>query len=547
MRDFVGPYRVVDHVGRGGMGVVYRGVHEQLHRDVAIKVLAPELTLEKHFKERFFLEARTQARLHHTNIVTVYDLLETDGEYSIVMEWIEGKPLEAVMRGHERTGVDLDTAFNWFSQILTALDWAQSEGVIHRDVKPSNVIVSRRNQVKLTDFGIAILVGDRRLTRSAHLIGTPLYMSPEQVLRPLEIDHRADIYSAGVLFFELITGRPPFDADSEYEIKKQHIEVAPELLATLVTDVPAAWSGAVARALEKDPEDRFSSAGEFLRALSGERSSDLRAASPSLSDEQPPAPAAPRGAHPLRSKSIGTLWRSSTPLQAGLVGIFSFCLAVFVLLFSYPNIKAPREESLNLSQTHDSGIPRDGEALSVQTPAEPGRNLSAEVEQESDSGDGAAEGSRFARPSETDEPLLVELGNQEHDVLDDRTGREEPGGTESAGQESSTQQRDHDEPPFLENPPIVAASSPVETLPAIADGVSPRHDRFLDNLADVRTGKRRSTDPIGFNAIAVAALREEIISEAALVSSFLGSAKEQLQIFRLAVACSSNGGDVRPS
>lgn len=268
MRTHVGQYRIEDVIGRGGMGVVYRGVHENLGRQVAIKALAPELTQQPEFRERFFAEAKTQARLQHPNIVGVYDLIEEGGEYFIVMELAVGEGLDDRMRAQtEGQPMELAEALGIFGQMLSALDYAHSEGVIHRDVKPSNVILTAGGRVKLTDFGIALLIGDKRLTASQSAIGTPIYMSPEQIVLPRSVDHRTDIYSAAVVLFEMLAGRPPFDDETEYGIKKLHVEAPVPDLGSLRSGLPSGVVAAVASALEKDPEARFASSGAFLRAL----------------------------------------------------------------------------------------------------------------------------------------------------------------------------------------------------------------------------------------------------------------------------------------
>lgn len=267
MRTQIGQYRIESALGRGGMGVVYRGLHEHLGREVAVKALAPELTQQPEFKERFFSEAKTQARLQHPGIVGVYDLLEEAGEYFIVMEFVAGEPLDDRLRALAGQGMTLDEALAVFGQVLAALDYAHSEGVIHRDIKPSNVLITAGGRAKLTDFGIALLIGDKRLTASQSTIGTPTYMSPEQILRPRSVDHRTDIYSAAVVFFEMLAGQPPFDDETEYGIKKLHIETPPPDLTQLRPDLPPEIAQAMAVALSKNPDDRYPSAGAFLRAL----------------------------------------------------------------------------------------------------------------------------------------------------------------------------------------------------------------------------------------------------------------------------------------
>jgi serine/threonine-protein kinase len=267
MRTHIGQYRIEAPLGRGGMGVVYRGVHEHLGRPVAIKALAPELTQQPEFKERFFAEAKTQARLQHPNIVGVYDLLEDGGEYFIVMEFVAGEGLDDRLKALAGQRMDLQETVGVFSQVLAALDYAHSEGVIHRDIKPSNVMITAGGRVKLTDFGIALLIGDKRLTASQSSIGTPTYMSPEQILRPRSVDHRTDLYSAAVVFYEMLAGRPPFDDETEYGIKKLHVEAPLPDIVELHPGLPAGLVLALNTALAKNPEERFASAGLFLRAL----------------------------------------------------------------------------------------------------------------------------------------------------------------------------------------------------------------------------------------------------------------------------------------
>jgi serine/threonine protein kinase len=303
MRTHVGQYRIEAPLGRGGMGVVYYGIHEQLGRPVAVKALAPELTQQPEFKERFFSEAKTQARLQHPSIVGVYDLIEEGGEFFIVMELVAGEALDDRLRKLAGHGMDLQEAMGVFGEVLAAIDYAHSEGVIHRDIKPSNVLITAGGRVKLTDFGIALLVGDKRLTASQSAIGTPTYMSPEQILRPRSVDHRTDIYSAAVVFYEMLAGRPPFDGDTEYGIKKLHVEAPPPDLSTLRPGLSAGVVQAVVTALAKNPEERFASAGLFLRAIQEAFPMTLQAGGTPL-----PAPA-------YRPPTPEPAWTGSVPAQ----------------------------------------------------------------------------------------------------------------------------------------------------------------------------------------------------------------------------------------
>lgn len=323
MRARVGQYRIEAPIGRGGMGVVYRGVHDHLGRPVAVKALAPELTQQPEFKERFFAEAKTQARLQHPNIVGVYDLIEDGGEFFIVMELVEGQGLEERLKASAGQGLDLQEAFAIFAQMLTALDHAHSEGVIHRDIKPSNVLITEGGRAKLTDFGIALLIGDKRLTASQSAIGTPTYMSPEQIVRPRSVDHRADLYSAAVVFFEMLAGQPPFDDETEYGIKKLHVEAPPPDLSILNPDLPAGVAQAVGTALAKDPDDRFASAGLFLKALQ-ESMGFMPTSAPSYA-----LPATSTQSRRTDSRPAATNQRVAVGVAAGLVLLLG--LGTFVL------------------------------------------------------------------------------------------------------------------------------------------------------------------------------------------------------------------------
>ena len=219
----VGTYKIIEKIGEGGMGSVYKGIDEMLEREVAIKVLRPELASQQHVVERFRTEAKTLAKLNHTNIATVFNFIHQDDHYFMVMEFVRGETFDHIIR---RTGAMVfEQAVGMFCHALDGLEHAHSLGIIHRDIKPANIMLSDTGIVKVMDFGIARVLGTSRMTKQGNIIGTIEYMSPEQV-RGEETDARSDIYAAGILLYEMLTGRVPFESKSEFELMKAQIEDA---------------------------------------------------------------------------------------------------------------------------------------------------------------------------------------------------------------------------------------------------------------------------------------------------------------------------------
>jgi hypothetical protein len=246
------------------MGAVYKAVDLMLERDVAIKVLKPELADQPDVVERFRAEAVTLAKLNHPKIATLYSFFRDSGLYLMVMEFVPGQTLADLIAA--RGALDCGRAVQLFSQALEGIDYAHSLGVIHRDIKPANVMMTPAGVVKVMDFGIARVLGSARMTRAGHLIGTIEYMPPEQV-RGQHTDARSDIYSSGIVLYEMLTGRVPFMNDSEYNLMRAQIEEPPPPPREFSADIPVAVERAILRALAKKPEDRFSTAGEFRTAL----------------------------------------------------------------------------------------------------------------------------------------------------------------------------------------------------------------------------------------------------------------------------------------
>ena len=280
----LGNYRILEKIGAGGQGTVYKATDTKLGRAVVIKVLPPELTVKEANLKRFEREARLASALDHPNICTVYEIDETaDGQLFIAMAHYEGETLKARMA---HGAMPVDTALLIFTGVVRAVAAAHQAGIVHRDIKPANIIVTSRGDVKLLDFGIAKLEGQSALTRTGTTLGTVAYMAPEQVTGRL-VDARADVWSLGVVLFELLAGSRPFDGPHDAAIFHAIVNGAPRSLADARPDVPPAIVRLVSRALEKAPEARFATAGEMLRELEA-----LRAA-PSATTARAVVPIAP--------------------------------------------------------------------------------------------------------------------------------------------------------------------------------------------------------------------------------------------------------------
>ena len=260
----LGKYQIQTEIGKGGMGQVFLGYDAMLERQVAIKVLAPHLVWETGFVERFLREARAAARLKHPSIVTIYDVGQEGSRYYIVMEYLEGTTLAHLIaqRGPQSSKIALPI----LGQLAGALDYAHSFGLVHRDVKPGNVIVSPSGHVTLTDFGVARAAQESRLTSTGSLVGTPQYMSPEHA-QGEEVDYRSDIYSLGVVAYEMLTGRTPFGATTPHAVLHQLIYDPPPPIHTLRPDLPPKVEQVMASVLAKEPAKRYQTAGDFVRAL----------------------------------------------------------------------------------------------------------------------------------------------------------------------------------------------------------------------------------------------------------------------------------------
>src|ERR687890_149401 len=283
-------YRIEARIGRGGMGVVYRAQHLNLQRRAAIKIIAPELADAEGFRERFNREARIAAAFQHPNIVTVYDAGEVDGLLYLAMQYIEGSDLAAVLRSQGR--LRPYRAIDVCRQVAAALDAAHGQNLIHRDVKPANVLIEGRTAF-LTDFGLTKRIEGTRtqLTKAGDVVGTIHYVAPEQI-EGGRVDPRTDVYSLGCLVYQCLSGELPFARDTDVAVIYAHLSEEPPRLTSVRPELPGGLDAVIAKALEKAPERRFQSCADLLSAARAV----IDAAGP-LADTATPRPVPAFGDH----------------------------------------------------------------------------------------------------------------------------------------------------------------------------------------------------------------------------------------------------------
>jgi tetratricopeptide (TPR) repeat protein len=368
----LGKYQLLDRLGRGGMADVYKGYQPGLDRYVAVKVMHPHLSEDANFITRFRREAKSVAELHHANIVQVFDFDVQADNYYMVMEYIEGgltlkqRLQELAERG---TRLSIDQTLDIVIKLADALAYAHNLGMIHRDIKPANVLVASLDRPVLSDFGIARLLNETGLTSSGALIGTPAYMSPEQG-RGERIDGRSDIYSLGIVLYEMLTGQPPYDADTPYAIILKHINDPLTPPHVLINPMPEVVERIVLKCLAKDPDDRFASMPELRDALRGaqsaigtQRATDtVEAAAATLRPITPPPPPVPvpdinPPASTTRSGGV-----KPAVVIGGAMGVLVLLIAAIVLITA-PRPAAPVPASTSapiatLAPTLEAGVTR---------------------------------------------------------------------------------------------------------------------------------------------------------------------------------------------
>jgi hypothetical protein len=262
----LGDFLIKAEIGQGGMGTIFFAEDTMLGREVALKVIHPALAGNQQLMERFKIEAMTQARLNHPNIVTIFSFNRIEGQYVIAMEYVAGRSLKEMLQ--EKRQLHPGEAVGIIGQIAEGLRYAHAHNVIHRDIKPANILVTPDGKVKISDFGIAKILGAQGLTKTGMMVGTPWYTSPEQIVGK-DIDCRTDLYSLGITFYEVLTGRVPFDSEtnSEFQIQKAHLETPPPRPSLFNPEIGIQLEKFILTALQKKPEKRFQNAHDMIAAL----------------------------------------------------------------------------------------------------------------------------------------------------------------------------------------------------------------------------------------------------------------------------------------
>jgi tRNA A-37 threonylcarbamoyl transferase component Bud32 len=345
----VGPYRILEQLGQGGMASVYKAYHAALDRYVAIKVLHPAFKEEPNFISRFQREAKVVARLEHPHIVPIYDYAEHNGQPYLVMKYIEGETLKARLNQRALTK---DEAVEIAEAVGGALAYAHRQGVLHRDIKPSNVLLSRDGSIYLADFGLARIAqaGASTLSKDV-MMGTPQYISPEQAQGRTQLDEGTDIYSMGVVLYELVVGRVPFNADTPFSIIHDHIYSPLPVPSEVNPRVPKNVERILLKALSKAREDRFESVEALIRAFRlavlGGKDAEILGMEPAetkvISEEVPSKAESNKEIHPsVHDAAAQAPNRRRWPWILGGIGLTTVCILAFLIVAG--NLKGDLEK-----------------------------------------------------------------------------------------------------------------------------------------------------------------------------------------------------------
>jgi eukaryotic-like serine/threonine-protein kinase len=358
----IGDYEILEILGAGGMGRVYKVRNVISDRIEAMKVLLPDLESNVGLADRFMREIKVQASLDHPNIAALHTALRLENQLMMLMEYVEGTTLEKMM---EAGPVPVNRAADYIAQVLSALSYAHARGVVHRDLKPANMMVTANGLVKLMDFGIAKMTADRKLTQTGSTVGSLYYMSPEQIKGAIDLDPRSDLYSLGVSLYEIATGARPFQGDSEYSIMAAHLQSNPPPPIQLSPNLPPGLSEVILQSLEKDPAKRFQTADAFRTALlyvcksgQGAASTPAPAAAKKSAATPPPKSAVSPQARPASSHR--GLWIA--------IGAVIAIAVIVVVAMQIPKFRRTAAESA-ASQAPADVLPADSSPVPESTPA----------------------------------------------------------------------------------------------------------------------------------------------------------------------------------
>ncbi len=370
----IGNYRIVDKLGEGGMGTVYRAIDAMVEREVALKSLKPEIATQPGVLERFHREAVLLARLNHPSIAQLYTFFKDGDEFVMVMEYVAGPTLECLIR--QQGAIPWPQALLFATQILEGIGHAHSLGILHRDLKPANIIATPSGRLKLMDFGIAQALGGARLTRGGRIVGTIEYLAPERIQgKPADV--RSDLYSTGIVLYEMLTGRLPFESESEYELMLAQVQKQPPAPCELGIELPPEVESAVMRALEKDPDRRYPDAPSFaasLAALIPEPESKVApegkgALKPTRLVVEPVD--APARTTPAKSKRPFSKWRDISAIRMAALGAVFVAVAGPTFIFTRPKHTAAPAPSTEIAKSAASGALPSELAAPLAQPAPP--------------------------------------------------------------------------------------------------------------------------------------------------------------------------------
>jgi serine/threonine protein kinase len=324
-------YKIVEKLGEGGMGIVYKAQDLKLDRLVALKFLPQHLTANEIEKARFLQEAKAASALNHPNVCTIYGIEEYEGQQFIEMEYVDGKTLREMILGRGEVTSPLlrmGDAISYAIQIGEALQEAHQKGIIHRDIKTDNIMVNSKNQIKVMDFGLAKLKGSLKLTKTSSTVGTLAYMAPEQI-QGGDVDARSDIFSFGVVIYEMLTGKLPFRGEHDTAIMYSILNEEPESALKYRPEISTEFEHFFARALEKDPEDRYQSIVDMVSELRRIQKQSSRVSRPNLSSRPGSPSISPNEEKIKYTRRLKARWTFLIPvftvlILAGIVGAYFY-------------------------------------------------------------------------------------------------------------------------------------------------------------------------------------------------------------------------------